>query len=72
MSKQEYEVIGYFIQPVRVKVLAETAGEAYDVGQERLTEGEGVEMQGIWQRDFHVYDKDGDEVPEHELYELGD
>lgn len=67
----EYEVIGYFIQPVRIKVEAETAGEAYDVGEEKLRNGEGIDMEGIWQREFTVYDKDGDEVPEHELYELG-
>jgi len=68
----EYEVIGYFIQPVSIKVEASTAGEAYDIGQERLKEGEGVELEGIWKRDFQVYDQDGDEVPDHELYELGD
>jgi hypothetical protein len=68
----EFAVVGYFIQPVRVWVEAETAGEAYDIGQERLKDGEGVVMYGSWADEFTVYDSDGDEVPEHELYELGD
>lgn len=72
MSKQEFTVVGYYLQPVRLHLEASTAGEAYDVGEQRLRNGEGVELAGIWQKSFIVYDKDGDEVPEHELYELGD
>ena len=68
----EYEVVGYFYQPIAVKVKANTAGEAYDIGQEMLREGQGRELAGAWEENYTVYDKDGDEVPEHELYELGD
>ncbi len=68
----EFEVIGYFLQPVLVKVKAQTAGEAYDIGQEMLRNGEGRDLEGVWQDEFIVYDEDGDEVPENELYELGD
>ncbi len=68
----EFEVVGYFIQPIAVKVKAQTAGEAYDIGQDMLREGQGRELEGSWQDEFTVYDSDGDEVPDHELYELGD
>lgn len=72
MSKQEFTIVGYFLQRVRLHVEAETAGEAYDIGQERLRDGEGIVLAGAWEDEFTLYDKDGDEVPEHELYELGD
>lgn len=67
----EWEVVGYHVTPILVKVKAETAGEAYDIGKDLLTSGHGVELEGAWQDDFIVYDKDGDEVPESDLYELG-
>lgn len=68
----EYEVIGYYYQPIAVKVKANTAGEAFDIGRDMLCEGQGRELEGAWEETFTVNDPDGDEVPEHELYQLGD
>ena len=64
--------MGYVTVPVVVEVKADSAGEAYDIGREILHEGQGSELESSFTDEFIVYDEDGDEVPEHELYELGD
>lgn len=67
----KWEVYGYFVMPVKIEVEADTASHAYDIGEEALRNGEGIDLPeaGAWQPDFHLYDEAGDEVPEQDLYD---
>jgi len=57
MSKQTYQVVGYYVQSIALQVEANSPDEAEALAYDRIRyEGEGVEIDGAWQDEMEVFE----------------